>query len=142
VHAPALWRILGPEAFALFPETRAVLAALVAEGYPIVLVSNWQRGLGHFVVELDLADEFDHVISSAELGVAKPDARIFEEACGRLGAPADRVLHVGDTLTDDYEGSREAGLNALLLHRRPDPPPDGVDAIADLRELLSWLSTP
>jgi len=141
VHAPSLWRILGPEAFALFPETRTVLAALRAEGYPIALVSNWQCGLGNFVVELDLADAFDHVISSAELGVAKPDHRIFEEACGRLGVSPDRVLHVGDTLIDDYEGGSEAGLHAVLLHRGPDPAPDGVDTIPDLRQLLSRLPT-
>lgn len=140
IHAQTVWQILGPDAFCLFPETQAVLAALRAAGYPIALLSNWQRGLGHFCTELGLADAFDHVLASAELGVAKPDAAIFTEACDRLGAAPARVLHVGDTRLDDYEGGREAGLQTILLHRGPEPPPDGVDAISDLRQLLSRLS--
>lgn len=138
-HAASLWQILGPDAFALFPETKSVLAALRAGGYPLVLVSNWQRGLGHFVTELDLADAFDQVVGSAELGVAKPDSRIFEVACDRLGARPERVLHVGDTLRDDYEGGREAGLHTVLLHRGPETTPSGVQAIDNLRQLLPGL---
>ncbi len=139
VHSSSVWQVLGPASLCVFPETRTVLAALRADEYPIALVSNWQRGLGHFCSELGLADAFDHVIASAELEVAKPDRRIFEEACARLGTRPDRVLHVGDTLTDDYEGGREAGLQAILLHRGPEPPPAGVETIANLNQLLPRL---
>jgi HAD superfamily hydrolase (TIGR01549 family) len=138
-HAPALWRILGPEAFDLFPETGSVVGALRDGGYPLALVSNWQHGLRHFVAELGLAGGFDHVISSAELGVAKPDRRIYDEACGRLGVSPERVIHVGDTLVDDYEGAASAGLRALLVHRGSEPAPAGVESIRDLRELLPRL---
>lgn len=138
-HAAALWRILGPEAFELFPETRTVIGALREEGYPLALVSNWQRGLAHFVAELGLATGFDHVISSAELGAAKPDGRIFDEACRRMGVSQGRVVHVGDSLLDDYEGAATAGLRALLIHRGPEPAPDGIEAIHDLRDLLPRL---
>jgi len=138
-HAVALWRIIGPDAFALYPETRTVLDTLKSEGYPLALVSNWQRGLEHFCTELGIADAFDHVISSAELGIAKPDRRIFDEACSRLGAEPEHVLHVGDTLADDYEGGRAAGLQTILVHRSPEPPPDGIDAIDDLQRLLPRL---
>ena len=144
-HEPSVWRILGPEAFCLFPETRDVLDALRARGYPIALVSNWQRGLGHFCAELELADAFEHVIASAEVGVAKPDRRIFDEACTRLGVPPDRVLHVGDTLADDYEGARAAGLQAILLQRGSKTTPEDVsdvETISDLRRLLPLLAAP
>lgn len=139
-HAEAVWHILGPDAFVPYPETSEVLAELRRAGYPLLLLSNWQRGLAHFVAELGLADAFDHLICSAELGVAKPDSAIFAAACESVGVPPERVLHVGDTPADDYEGSRRAGLQAILIDRAAAAPADGIETIADLREILPRLA--
>lgn len=140
-HKEAVWRILGPESFALYPETRAVLTTLRSAEYPLVLLSNWQHGLAHFAAELGIADAFDHLISSAELGAAKPERRIFDEACERLGVAPERVLHVGDTPVDDYDGARAAGLKTILLYRGDGPAPNGVDVIRDLLQLLPRVPT-
>ncbi len=138
-HAGALWEILGPPAFALYSEVDEVLTKLRQEGYPLAVVSNWQRGLKHFCTELGLDGVFDHILSSDELGVSKPDPRIFSEACRRLGTAPERVLHVGDTPSDDYAGARAAGMNALLLQREAGIDWPDLHAIVDLRELPSHL---
>jgi putative hydrolase of the HAD superfamily len=90
---------------------------MTGAGLPLVIVSNWQCGLAHFCTELGLTAFFDHIIASAEVGSAKPDAGIFIEACERLGLPPSRVLHVGDSPVDDIEGATAAGLPAVLLRR-------------------------
>ena len=124
IHAPALWDILGPAAFEIFPDATETLQTLRGRGIPVAVVSNWQSGLCHFCVEIGLNDLVDHILSSADFGVEKPDARIFLEACSRLGVPPNRTLHVGDTRLDDYVGARAAGLQAVLIDRadRPDRP--------------------
>lgn len=114
-HAPELWRILGPEAFAPFPDSRETLIELRAAGYRLAIVSNWHCGLAAFVAALGLGGLVDHVVASAEVGWEKPDSRIFAEACHRLGVSPDRVLHVGDSSVEDRDGARAAGLDALLL---------------------------
>ncbi len=141
-HADDLWRILGPDAFAVFPEASGVLTRLRELGYGLVLVSNWQRGLRHFVAELGLDAAFDHVVASAEVGFAKPDRRIFEAACRLLERPAGRILHVGDTLADDCEGARAAGLDCLLLNRADGPETPGVRTISNLDGLFGHLAEP
>ena len=55
-HAAALWGILGPDCLEVFPDATAALAMLRAKGYRIAVVSNWQRGLRHFCVELGLSE--------------------------------------------------------------------------------------
>ena len=138
-HASALWQILGPACFDVFPDALEALRTLSAEGYPLAVISNWQCGLRHYCSELGLSQYFDHVLGSADLGVAKPDGRIFADACSRFGVPADRVLHVGDTLADDYLGGEASGLLAVLLDRDPGPEPRAARVIHTLDELPAML---
>jgi FMN phosphatase YigB (HAD superfamily) len=45
-HGVEIWRILGPQQFAVFPDATTSLRALRAGGYRLAVVSNWQHGLG------------------------------------------------------------------------------------------------
>src|SRR5262245_8430773 len=85
-HASALWHILGPSAFVVFPEAAVVLRGVKRAGLGTAVVSNWMCGLAHFCAELGLHDGLDHVISSADYGTAKPDPAIFLEGCRLLGS--------------------------------------------------------
>ncbi len=138
-HAAALWEILGPACLGVFPEVAGALRGLRAAGYPLALISNWQCGLRHFCAELGLARYFDHILGSADLGVAKPDARIFAHACERLGVAADRVLHIGDTLVDDYIGGSGAGLSVALLARDETSEPAASRVIRSLAEVRALV---
>lgn len=138
-HSAAIWHILGPDRLDIFPDVRDVLSRFRAMHVPVAVVSNWQRGLRHFCYELGLSSYIDHIVVSAEIGIAKPDAGIFHEACRRLGVAPPRALHVGDTVVDDYEGALGAGLQAVLLDRGGDRPVG--DVIPSLRELPDRLAS-
>lgn len=138
-HAANLWELLGPACLGVYREVPAVLRAVSRAGLPLVMVSNWQCGLAHFCTELGLSSFFDHIVASAEVGSAKPDAGIFVEACERLGLPASRVLHVGDSPIDDIEGARGAGLAAVLLRRGDGASGDDAPVLASLEGLPAHL---
>ncbi|MGH7554619.1 MAG: HAD family hydrolase [Longimicrobiales bacterium] len=138
-HAVTLWRLLGPASLSIFPEVPDVVARLRAAGYPLAVVSNWQCGLRNFCVELGIAGDFDHVIASAEVGYAKPAPEIFHEACRRLGTVPQRVLHVGDSITDDIDGGRAAGLQTLLVRRDHANGEHAGPAVASLAEVPKLL---
>lgn len=140
-HADPIWELLGPASLRVFPEVPLVLRSLRNAGFRTIVISNWQCGLEHFCVELGIGPWLDHVLSSAEVGSAKPDAGIFEEACRRLSLPAQRILHVGDTFVDDFEGAQACGLEALLIHRRMDRS-GGSAGICGLGEVLDLLDAP
>jgi HAD superfamily hydrolase (TIGR01549 family) len=145
LHAENVWNLIGPAGFAVFSEVPSLLRTLRAAGYRLGVVSNWQCGLSHFCVELGLGNAFDEVLASAEIGSAKPDPAIFYEACRRLGTPCDRVLHVGDSVLDDLEGARNAGLQAVLLQRDPPSTPPEVPTIRSLHaipQVLAQASAP
>lgn len=101
------------------------------DAYRTGLVTNNAREFGASWRPLLPLDElFDAVLDSSELGVRKPDPRIFELALARIGGvPAERCVFL-----DDYEGNvvaaRRLGMAGLLVG-------DDIDAaIASLDRLL------
>jgi HAD superfamily hydrolase (TIGR01549 family) len=138
-HVSPIWQILGPAGFDVFPDAFEALQALRAEGYRLAVISNWECGLRHFCNELGLSEYFEHILGSADVGMAKPDQRIFANTCSRLGVPADRVLHIGDTFADDYLGGQAAGLLVALLDRNPGVEHGSVRVIRTLEELPGML---
>lgn len=117
----------------LFPEVAEVLDALRARGLRLAVVSNWDITLRGRLADLGVADRFDAVFASAEVGVSKPDPVIFHMACDALGVEPADALHCGDDEANDLGGARGAGCRAVLVHRGAGAPPG---AIRDLRPLV------
>jgi putative hydrolase of the HAD superfamily len=109
----------------------------------IVVVSNWDVSLHDRLAETGLAPLVDGAVASAELGHAKPDRAIFEQALALAGARADAALHAGDSLEADVEGALAAGLRAVLVARDgPATAPDGVPVVRSLAELPALCQYP
>lgn len=97
------------------------------------LITNGDLGFQRRKVEaVGLDTRMEHLIASGEVGVAKPDARIFEEACAAFGVQAAEAVYVGDRLRTDAIGAARAGLTGVWLNRGGDVPPadDAADAAA------------
>ena len=78
-------------------------------------------------------DRFDHWSFSDEVGVFKPDRRIFEHALEGLGGvSAERAAHVGDLRRTDVAGARAAGMTSVRYRGvNDDPDADGELPEAD-----------
>jgi len=111
--------------FVAFPEVEAELRALRDAGVSLVVCSNWDVSLHDVLRDVGLGGYFAGVVTSAELGVSKPDPAPFAAALALVGdvAPAD-ALHVGDSLDEDIAGARAAGVPAVFVDR------DGAAAAA------------
>ena len=85
----------------------AAVERLAAQGLALAVVSNWDIGLHEKLGAL--AARFACVVTSAEVGAAKPDPAVFLAALERLGVAANRALHIGDEQGDE-DGARAAGI--------------------------------
>lgn len=131
------WRFADPEVWRLFPDAMPALLEARGRGLKIALVSNWDVRLRRLSEGLGLAPLFEALIISSEVGVEKPDPRIYRIACERLGiAPCD-ALHIGDNRREDIAGARAAGMRALLIDRK-----SAADAPSwVVRDLRQWHVT-
>jgi putative hydrolase of the HAD superfamily len=139
---PLTEALLAALRFRAFPEVVEVLAAARARGARLVVVSNWDVSLHDVLADTGLAPLLDGVLTSAEVGSAKPAPAIFARALALAGVRAEEALHVGDSVEHDVAGARAAGVPVRLIVRDGGAPPPGVLAIASLRELLDLRTLP
>jgi putative hydrolase of the HAD superfamily len=124
--------------WAIYDDVLPTLENLERRGLLLGVVSNWDSHLPRLLEDLRLSPHFRAVVVSAIEETGKPDPEIFRRACARVGVTAEQALHVGDSLAEDYEGARAAGLTALLLDRN-DQHPGVDDRIRGLEELTARL---
>ena len=124
--------------WAIYPDVPGTLAALAANGFVLGVVSNWDSYLPSLLAALELAPRFATVAVSAIEETGKPDPEIFRRACARLGFAPEECLHVGDSLREDYEAARAAGLAALHLDRdgRHAAGPDRIRTLSEIAPRL------
>jgi putative hydrolase of the HAD superfamily len=128
--------------------TLGALAELRARGLRLGLVSNaFTPGplMRRTLAGLGLAGYFDAVVFSSEVGVRKPDSRIYRTVLDALEARPEEAVFVGDRLHEDVEGPRALGMRAVLSHEYRQESPAGAtpDAVigtfADLPAVLQSL---
>ena len=113
--------------------------ALVTNGAPDVQ----REKLSHTA----FAPSFEVTIISAELGVGKPDAQIFETALAALDLKPQHAVMIGDSLARDVAGAQAAGMRAIWIDRGTRenvpalaPVPDArVTALTEVRPALAAL---
>jgi len=77
-----------------------------------LLSNSWARDGRAMAESVGLADCFDVFVTSAELGVAKPDARIYQVTLERLGVTAPEAIFVDDFF-ENVEAARGLGMQAI-----------------------------
>lgn len=137
-HAGARRAMLGALEFRPYPDVLPALRELRERGPALVIASNWDCSLPEWLGPTGIMELVDGVVTSAEVGAAKPDPRVLERALAIAGAAPGEAVHVGDKVDNDVEGARAAGVRAILVQRRGEPPP-GVEAVRSLRELAALL---
>jgi putative hydrolase of the HAD superfamily len=120
--------------FSSFDDAEPALRALRSRGMRLVVASNWDCSLPETLSRIGLAQLVDDVVSSAVVGAAKPDRRLFEAGLAAAGCSADEALYVGDSVESDVEGARAVGIEAVLVDRGGHAPPD-TPSVRSLEEL-------
>lgn len=115
-----------------FPDTVAALTAVAAAGIPLAVVSNIAWDIRPVFERAGVAEQVNEFVLSYAEGVVKPDLRLFEIACGRIGIAPAEVLMIGDSYEADGAAA-ELGCAVTLVepvpvHQRPSAL---VDALAE-----------
>jgi len=108
-----------------WPDTVAALRELNSR-YRLAIVSNVDDDLLAATLP-KLGVEFDQIITAQQAKAYKPSLKIFELALSRVGAPAHRVLHVGQSLYHDVLPAQALGLATGWVNR--PSPRTGVGAV-------------
>lgn len=133
-HIVALDHSAYTNSISVEPEVLATLDHLRRAGYRMGLVSNISLRPNLMRADLErmaLSKYLDAAVFSSEVGVRKPDPRIFNAALDRLGAEPGETVFVGDRLYDDVSGAQAVGMRGVLTRqfRQEDDPDFAPDAV-------------
>ena len=85
----------------------------IARKYKIASLTNGNAN----VMRLSIGKHFTAHICSEEVGVKKPDQKIFSRLSNVLETGPEFILHVGDNPDEDVIGAQEAGLQSVWMNR-------------------------
>ncbi len=124
----------------IYADVVPVLEDLKRRGIIVGLITNFDHRVFRLLDALDLTRFIDSITIPAIAGAAKPEAAIYQFALARHQLHASEAVQVGDSIRDDVEGARAAGLRGVLIDRRDrEEVPPGVVRIRSLGDLLPLL---
>lgn len=121
-------------------DVKEVLIELKKE-YRLGILSNGNSNSQHNkITHSDLEPFFDAVIVAGDYEIQKPDIRIFQIACEKLGTKCEDTYMVGDTFFSDIIGAIRCGLKPIwyCYERRPVSDLD-VPIVHNMIELKEYL---
>lgn len=122
---------------------RDLLDHLKAKNYKLGIISNGFREVQYRKMQSsNISGYFDAVVLSDDIGVNKPDRRIFDYAINIAGSSASKSLIIGDNPTADIEGALSAGWHAIYFNQNKtnkDPAPAGATEVTSLKAVTDLL---
>lgn len=128
---PARWRA--------YDDVAPAFRRLDARGLKLGIISNWDRRLASILAGLGLTECLSTIVCSAEVGLRKPDPRVFELACCRLEVAPGEAAHVGDHHYADIVGATAVGMTPVLIDRHSSGAHAAERFLTSLNELEAVL---
>ena len=118
------------------------LLVQLSEEYKVALLSNaWLEAPRQILRDEGFGRWFDAMVCSFDIGIPKPDPRIFQHTLNLLGVNAHEAVMVGDSIKADIEGALNARLEAVWVDHNGTGEWKGntIRSLVELPELLKKL---
>ncbi len=111
----------------LFPGVIETLEFLSKTGVHLGIISDIDTELLIRTLRYkNILKYFDSITTSEEVGVGKPNPRIFEVALSKSGLKPEECVYIGNSIRNDVIGSKRMGMISIFLGSNPDVDPDYV----------------
>jgi len=130
----------------LYPGVPSLLSDL-SKRFKLGVIANQSRGTEKRLASRGIRDSFSVILASAELGLSKPDPKIFDAALSEAGCKPEEALMVGDRIDNDISPANAQGwytirvLQGFSRFQKPRNPNEEanitISSIGDLKPVLS-----
>lgn len=106
-----------PECWVIYEEVILMLNEWQKQGIELGIISNFDTRIFPVLDNLELSKYFQTITISSLTGVAKPNPKIFLTALAKHHCQPENAWYIGDSLKEDYEGSKSVGMQSFWLNR-------------------------
>lgn len=96
------------------PEMYELVSQLKGKNIPIAMLSNIDDRLARLIRDFGLYEPFDPCLLSCEIGLEKPDPKIYDILLKKMNLPAKNIVFVDDRL-ENVEAAQKMGFDAILF---------------------------
>lgn len=104
----------------VYPDVQLALVNWRRLGVELGVLSNFDSRLYPVLESLGLKEYFDSITISTQVRAAKPDPHIFAVALQKHNCPPEAAWHIGDSVIEDYQGAKAAGLRGIWINREKE----------------------
>jgi putative hydrolase of the HAD superfamily len=97
------------------PDAVATLAQLKQTGFTVGLLSNCSIEIPILWPQTEFADLIESPIFSSRERLKKPDRRIYQIACERLGVAPEDCLYIADGENHELKAAADFGMSPVLI---------------------------
>jgi putative hydrolase of the HAD superfamily len=105
------------EPWFVYPDVLSSLENWRRLGIELGVISNFDSRIYSVLQSLELSNYFTSVTISTEVHAAKPDPQIFAIALAKHNCPPEAAWHIGDSVVEDYQGAKAAGIRGVWIDR-------------------------
>ena len=98
----------------LYPDAIKCLTILKKK-YKLGIIANQIPGAEKRLERMGILQFFDHIITSAEEGVTKPDIKIFKIALARASCAPENAVMIGDRIDNDIFPAKQLGMKTVWI---------------------------
>lgn len=110
----------------IIPGADIMIKALAKKGYTLAIVADGlAQSFDNLLKQHELIEYFSTLIYSENIGICKPDSRMFEAAIEALNLTEEdykRIIMVGNNLSRDVKGANDMGIKSVFLDWTPRYP--------------------
>ncbi len=99
----------------LFDDARSSIQLLTEAGFHLGIITNWDNSLEPLLNRLGIKDYFKIILSSCQVGYAKPDPTIFHLALNQAGISPNQAWFLGDQPKVDIEPATQLGIKTICV---------------------------
>ena len=129
--------------FVLYDDVLPALQTVKDKKVTVGIITNLRSEIDSMCRELDIARFVDFTVTSGEVSSEKPLPPIFLKALSLAKVAPGEAIHVGDQYQNDVVGSRNIGINPILLDRDNNYPEiKDCPRIQKLTEIGNYIESP
>jgi len=139
-----------PDAIVVHTDAVETMQALHKMGLKTAILTNCEKGAPEYqhdkIDKTPLRAHMDAILTSAEAGYSKPDARAFVKICKMLGVKTEEAIYVGDNPVKDVCGARGVGMTPVWIRFYPVWPEDlprspyEIDRLSEVIDIVKKMN--
>jgi len=102
----------------MYDDAKKILPFLKKHKVKLVLLTNGYKSTAKVIKYFELNKYFDHIIISCDVGMSKPDPKLYRMIAKKLSVEQKEILCVGDSYATDVIGAIKSGCGAAIIDRK------------------------